>query len=63
MNKNSFALNTIVIKRNAYVAFVESLQNAIREGDKELIERTGNIMRHQSTQVAIQGAKCDQQVL
>ena len=56
MNENSFALNTIVIKRNAYVAFVESLQKAIREGDKELIERTGNIMRHQSMQVAIHGA-------
>ena len=56
-------LNTIVIKRNAYVAFVESLQKAVSEGDKELLERTGSIMRYQSKQFALSGAKYDQKVL
>ena len=46
LKENEFALNSFAIKKNAQVEFMEVLQKAITENDREIIERIATIMKH-----------------
>lgn len=46
LKEDVFALNSFAIKKNAQVEFIEVVQKAITENDKEMIERIASIMKH-----------------